>query len=98
MGELNQQEQDKKKWNYAEVFVETEGDGNCELQVNSSFVSSGAKRIILSPKYDSIGKFLEEINTFLSPYLQMEISYQLYLVRILMKQCSCQQYIFISNL
>ena len=39
VGELNQQEQDKNKWNYAEVFVETEGDGKCELQVNSSFVS-----------------------------------------------------------
>ena len=43
-----------------------------------------------SAKYDFIGKFLEEINTFLYPYLQMVMSYQLYLLRMLMKQCSYQ--------
>ena len=31
VSELNQQEQDKNKLNYAEVLVETEGEGNCEL-------------------------------------------------------------------
>ena len=40
VSELNQQEQDKNKWNYAEVLVETEGEGKCELQNNSSLVSS----------------------------------------------------------
>ena len=45
VGDLNQQEQDKNKWNYAEVFVETEGEGKCELQDNSSFVSSRAKKV-----------------------------------------------------
>ena len=45
VGELNEQEQDKNKWNYAEVFVETEGEGKCELQDNSSFVMSLDARV-----------------------------------------------------
>jgi len=30
VSELNQQEKDKDKWNYAEVFVETKGKVKCE--------------------------------------------------------------------
>jgi len=30
VSELNQQEKDKDKWNYAEVFVETKGKLKCE--------------------------------------------------------------------
>ena len=32
VSELNQQEKDKNRWNYAEVFVETKGDIECEWQ------------------------------------------------------------------
>ena len=37
VSELNQQEKDKNRWNYAEVFVETKGDVECEWQNSSAF-------------------------------------------------------------